>query len=208
MTTDDLVIALAQELTPVRRLPRVSTRTVRYCGSALAVAAAILALYGLRADWRQKLGDAEFLLEEAALLALFALSAWGSLRLCVPGRDSWLVRTLPLAGLAVWLTLILSREGGLRELGPAGVKCVVRLSAVAVLPLAGWGVALRRSPPLEPARALGLSLWSATALGVFSMQWLCTRDSALHVLVWHVGPVVLAGLAGVALGAVLSRSRG
>lgn len=208
MTTDDLVLALTKDLGPVRRLPRVGPRTFGYCVGGLAVAAVILALYGLRADWRQKLGDAEFLREEAALLALFTLSAWGALRLCVPGRGSWLVRILPSVALGVWLLFILSREAGLHELGPAGVKCVARLSMVAVLPLAALGVALHRSAPLEPGRALGYGLWSVTALGVFAMQWLCTRDSALHVLVWHAGPVVLAGLAGLGLGGIGSRLRG
>ena len=200
MTTDDLVLALSRDLAPVRRLPRVGPRTFWHCAGALAVAAVFLALHGLRADWRQKLGDGEFLREEAALLTLFMLSAWSALRLCVPGRGSSLVKSLPAVGLGVWLVFILSRNAGLRELGPAGIKCVARLGAVAVLPFIAWGVALRRSSPLEPARALGYGLWSATALGVFAMQWLCTRDSALHVLVWHAGPVMLAGLAGLGLG--------
>jgi len=204
VTTDDLVLALAKELTPVRRLPRVGPRTLRYCGGALAVVVVILALYGLRADWRQKLADAEFLREQAALLAFFALSAWSAFVLCVPGRDSWLVRALPVAGLGVWLALVLSRDAGLRELGPAGIKCVARMSIMALVPLAALGVALRRSPPLETARALGLGVWSVAALGVFGMQWLCTRDSALHVLVWHAGPLLLAGLAGRCFGAMRS----
>lgn len=206
MTTDELVLALAGDLEPVRRLPSPGRRTLRFCAAALPLVALFLAVHGLRADWQRKLGETAFLREQAALLTFFTLSTWAALRSCVPGRDNWFVTALPAASLGVWLAFIASRHPGAHELGPSGVNCVVRMAAVALVPFAALTAALRRAPPLERGRAWALAVWSVTALGGFATQWLCTRDNAAHVLVWHAAPVVLAGLGALGCGAFRRRS--
>jgi len=202
VTTDELVHALAKDLTPVRRLPGAERRALVFCAFGLALVGLALAVHGLRPDWQRKLADPEFLREQVALAAVFAAAAWAAHRVVVPGRGSFAVKALPLAGLGVWLALVASRHAGFGELGPPGVKCVARMVALAFVPLLALVLALRRAAPLEPGRTLALAAWSASALGMFATQFLCPRDGTLHVLVWHGGPVVLAGLVALALGAL------
>ena len=200
MTTDELVHALAKDLTPVRRLPSAEWRTLGFCVFGLALVGLALAVHGLRPDWQRKLADPEFLREEVALVAVFAAAAWAAQRMAVPGRGHFAVQALPLVGLGVWLALVASRHAGFGDLGPPGIKCAARMAALAFVPLLALVLALRRAAPLEPGRALALAAWSASALGMFATQFLCPRDGTLHVLVWHGSPVVLAGVVAFALG--------
>jgi hypothetical protein len=197
MDTGELVRTLGAELVPVERAPRVETRTLRFCVGAFGFVAACLAAHGLRRDWLTTLHEVSFLREQGALLVLFGVSVWGVFRLAVPGRSgSPLAKLGPPLALLGWVGLVLARAAGAEALGPPGWKCASRMMGLAVVPLVWLLFGLRRDPLLEPRRMLLSAVWAACSLAMFGTQWLCVRDAPLHVLVWHCGPVVLAGLAG------------
>lgn len=197
MNTDDLLRELARKSLPVRRLRGALRRTLAFCAGALVVVLLLLALHGLRADWRQKLDDPAFLGEQAVLLGVFGLAAYASFHLTVPGKPrAALAKALPVGALVVWLGLVLTRCTDGHELGAAGLKCMTRMAGLALLPIAGLALALRRAPPLEMVQGVTLASWSTCSLAMFGTQWLCVRDGGLHVLVWHCGPVLLAGACG------------
>lgn len=199
MNTDELVRALARDLPAVRRISSVGARTVRFCASTLAVVLLLLAAHGVRADWSRKLGEPSFLREQVALLAVFVAGAYGALHLTVPGKPgARLAKALPALALTAWVALVLVRHTGQEALGAPGLKCVARMVGLAALPALVFAGALRHTAPLEVDSVVRLGLWSVCALAMFATQWLCVRENALHVLVWHWAPVVLAGLAGLA----------
>jgi hypothetical protein len=59
---------------------------------------------------------------------------------------------------------------------------------------------LRRAAPLDRGRAGSFAALSAASLATLGTQAICANDERWHVLLWHVGPVLLAALAGGALG--------
>jgi len=86
-TSDALVRWLTSDLTPVRRLRNVNTRTALWAGlAALYVALGTLAL-GPRPDLAHRLSDVDTLVESAALIAVFVSAARCAFRLGVPGLE-------------------------------------------------------------------------------------------------------------------------
>lgn len=201
MTTDELVRALAAELAPVRRPPRVEVRALRFCGIALGFVVACLVLHGVRRDWLAILREGSFVREQAALLTLFCVSVWSVFHLRIPGRSGRMLgKVAPVLALLGWVGLVLARAPHAHTLGPAGWRCAARMAWLALAPLVGLVTGLRREPLLEPRPVIAAAVWAACSLAMFGTQWLCTRNAPLHVLVWHCGPVIVAGLTGLGVG--------
>lgn len=207
-TTDALVRSLTSDLTPVRRIRTVNTRTALWAGlAALCVALGTLAL-GTRPDLARKLSDAGYLVESAALVAVSVSAARCAFRLGVPGIEpdalAWLV---PAADWALWVVRVASRwsAGGMAvELAAmswrGGLPCIGRMLGMALVPAAMGLILLRRAAPWRRGWA-GLSVaLAACSLAMLGTQAVCARDAAGHVLAWHVMPVAAAALIGAAAG--------
>jgi len=168
---------------------------------------------GVRPDLAAKTRDLAFLLENAALLCVFLLAAKSAFQLSVPDdiRSLW-TYAQPVLGLSLALGLVLLRghSGSLDAPGVPlhhGRACLWRSAGLGALPvLVGWAL-LRRAAPQE-RRWVGLLLaLSAFSLSTLGTQALCGNDAAPHLLRWHYLPLLLAGLAGAALGEVAFHKR-
>ena len=129
-TTDALVRALASELTPVRRLRGVATRTALWAAlAALCTALATLAV-GARPDLAYKLSEPGYLAESAALLTVFIAAARHAFRLSIPGlAPSLLASTVPAAAWAIWAAPRREPLGGQRrrarcDVVDGGLPCI------------------------------------------------------------------------------------
>jgi hypothetical protein len=205
MTSERLIAALVEDLRPVRRLPAAGRRALAWVTLALGCVALGLLALGHRADLAAKLREPRYLAEGAALLALVAVAARSAFRLGVPGAErvatAWVVPTL---GLVAWVAILAGEPAGagMAQAPGHGLRCAAKLAALSLAPAALMLVMLRRSLPLAAGWTGWFALLAAGALGVLGTRLICVRDATPHVLVWHLGPLVVAALLG---GAVVSR---
>jgi hypothetical protein len=214
MQTDALIRALVADARPVRRLLPAARRCVLWLGGAFSLVSASLLLQGVRADLGARSRDGFFLLDNAALLAIFMLGARSAFRLSVPDQER-LPSTLaaPLAACAGWLGLVLV-QGALAPVffeasARPGFLCIERVLTLGALPLGAAWAMLRAAAPERRGWTGFCAALSAFALGTFGMQLRCPIDRPVHVLLWHCVPMLLLGILGAGLGrAALTRRMG
>jgi hypothetical protein len=202
------VSLLVAEMKPVRRLRSVDARTGIW--ASLTLLCGVLGSYalGVRADLPRKLSDATYLAENAALFVLFASSARYAFQLSVPGVErSALTRSLPVLALHTWVILVVIRccfhwfDMGIGTMPWwRGLRCVSRMVGLAIVPASVAFIMMRKAAPLQRGRTGGLTLLSAGSLAILGTQVICAKDQPGHVLVWHVGPLLLVALLGIGAG--------
>jgi hypothetical protein len=206
--TDALIRALTSDLTPVRRLRNVNTRTTLWVGlAALYVALGTLAL-GPRPDLARKLSDVGYLAESAALIAVLVSAARCAFRLSIPGIEpTALAWTVPAAAWALWVLRVASRwsAGGVAvELAAmswiGGLPCIWRMLGLAIAPAATGLIMLRKAAPRRRGWAGLCAVLAACSLAMLGTQAVCARDAAGHVLAWHAMPVAAIALVGAVAG--------
>lgn len=212
MRTDDLIDQLVRDAAPVRRLRPVGVRLLAWLVVAVLSFGVVLLLMGVRRELGDSVDRADFAFE-AALLILTALSAAvGALVVAVPGAErSSLVRWVPVV-MAVasvgWAAGELAFAAAVGE--PTGQltfawHCVYKTASVAAVPAAALFVLVRRAAPLRAAWAGLLALLATAAVGVLGANVICPNDRPLHMLLWHVAPLMLFAALGAALGGWLFR---
>ena len=201
--TPDLIDALVECATPVRRLRPPLVRGALW----LALAAFILALlaigHGVRADLAERLHQPVFVVSIAAALATGVLAAVAAFMVSLPDRSQWWL-ALPAPALAVWVGTI--GYGCLTDwvvIGPDGVRFGETLRCFATLvltsvPLAiALAVMLRYAALLRPgavtlAGALAVAAITSSALSLFH-----DLDATMMILIWNLGTAALiTGLGG------------
>jgi hypothetical protein len=195
--TPDLIDALVECATPVRRLRPPLVRGALW----LALAAFILALlaigHGVRADLAERLHQPVFVVSIAAALATGVLAAVAAFMVSLPDRSQWWLG-LPVPALAVWVGTI--GYGCLTDwvvIGPDGVRFGETLRCFATLvltsvPLAiALAVMLRYAALLRPgavtlAGALAVAAITSSALSLFH-----DLDATMMILIWNLGTAAL-----------------
>ena len=195
--TPDLIDALVECATPVRRLRPPLVRGALW----LALAAFILALlaigHGVRADLAERLQQPVFAVSIAAALATGVLAAMAAFMVSLPDRSQWWL-ALPAPALAVWVGTI--GYGCLTDwvvIGPDGVRFGETLRCFATLvltsvPLAiALAVMLRYAALLRPgavtlAGALAVAAITSSALSLFH-----DLDATMMILIWNLGTAAL-----------------
>ncbi len=210
MRTDDLIRELAADGRPVRRLAPWLRRVSLWLLVATGCAVAVIVSSGTRRDLGQVVWTSGYMLE-ALLLVVTALSAAaGALITSVPGAErSKLVRWLPVvAGSAalLWvageLAVVVAAGEQPGRIGPSW-WCIQRTLLVSLLPGVVLFAMVGRGAPLRAAWAGLLAVLATSALGVLGTNIMCANDRPVHLLIWHVGPMVLLAAAGAGIGASL-----
>ncbi len=137
-------------------------------------------------------------------IAIFAvLFARAVVERMIPGERR-VVTSLALWAGALLILAVLSffifEDRSLNDFVSAGVPCL-RLGSLgaAVSGLLGWRL-LRCGYLVNPRETLLLYGFFAGLVGVATLALHCPIRNSLHVVVWHLGAMVLAGLAGWFLG--------
>jgi hypothetical protein len=197
-----LIAHLSSDLAPVRRCWSPTSRLIVW----IAVQVLVVLLVGLwaggRADLTAKLGEGSFAVEIAGLVSAGVAFAALALLAAVPGRGP---RRAPVvAGLAVFFAALgvayavePERAVGIGRFAELGWPCAALTIAFASVPWAVLLAAQRRGAPLEPALAGTLAGCASLAVAAATLRTVCALDERWHLLVWHVGPVLLG--AGVSL---------
>src|SRR5262249_14218998 len=104
-STDDLISALAANLTPVKRLRPPLLRTAGFLLLAALILAMIATAHGWRPDLVARVSDLRFDLSLAGSIFTGILAAAAAFIVSLPGRSPrWLL--LPLPALALWVSSI------------------------------------------------------------------------------------------------------
>ncbi len=210
MQTDELVQRLAADVAPVSRLAPVPVRLAVWTAATLAAAVAAVWWLGARGDLMAALWTPGLQIRSALLLVTAITAAAGALLLSVPGADrSPAVRWLPVASVTALLLWI---GGELASASATGIVnwrigvawgCAAQVLAVGLIPGAVLFGMVRRAAPLRGAWAGLLALVAMGAVGALGTSAICPSDRAMHVLVWHVLPLVGIGAMGAAAGYLL-----
>ena len=198
--------AVHSSMQPVRPLPRsgVLILAVLVSTGGLAVATACwLGFAGVRA-----LG----MLQRAIIFPALAVLAWVTARELVnqwiPGSRRYLAPTSLVVLVSVALLSVFALElhdYRAEHFVSAGVAClsVGVLQAIPVACLAAW--LLRRGLAVEPVSAGTIAGALGGISGVMMLELHCPNLEAPHVLVWHVGVVVVSALVGAVAGWMAGR---
>ncbi len=212
MRTEDLIQHLARDVPPVRRLRPIAVRALGWTVLAAVSFGVVALLMGVRRDLGDVVSQADFAFEAALLIVTALSAAVGALIVSVPGADrSALVRWTPvIAAMAsvAWAAgeLVVTAATG----APSGRltfawHCVYKTASVGAVPGIALFLMVRRSAPLHAAWAGLLAVLATAAVGVLGANVMCPNDRPLHMLLWHVAPLMLFAALGAALGTWLLR---
>jgi hypothetical protein len=206
--TEDLIIELARDVTPVTRLKPPVVRLLSWVVLALVTGAAALAVFGVRPD-RATMGTApQVWIDAIAALAMTVAAAHAALVLAVPGAERRGVsRWVTVAIAAAWagqLTVAMVAAGDAAARVDVWYVCALRITLIAIPPAVALAVMVQRGAPLRPVWTAALILASSTAAGAAATVLLCEIPHEAHVLAGHVGPIVLWSL----MAAVLQKTSG
>ena len=206
MKTDDLIQELAKDSKPVKRIPSIGTRFLRWLFASVLCLGVGITLFGIRSDIESAATQFNFSVQVLFSFCLAILSALSAFILSVPDRHNpWLDR-VPIATLGLWFFIILwsflfsenSRAG-------FGVGCMRDLIVLGFLPGALLFFMLRQAAPVQKGKTGFFAALAIASLGAMGTQFICHSDNPLHVLLWHFFPVLLVGSLGFFLGRLLLR---
>lgn len=199
--TSTLIEQLSARATPVRRLSSPLRRTLIWFLLAAAVIAVVTASKGLRPGLLHSMAQGPMAMEWIASVVTGVLAAYAVFQVSVPGRSpSW--AWLPVPALLLWIS----------GLGWGCAADFVRMGNDAfAFQGADWGCAraitfisvplglvlllmVRHAGVVRPAPTAMLAALSAAAFSAAGVSLYHPGESALMVLLWHVGAVLLLSL--------------
>lgn len=196
--TNLLIDQLAARVAPVRRIGSPLKRTLLWLSLACAILAGIVMSHGLRSGWWQIVSSPDVAFGWIASLLTGVLAAYAVFQISVPGRSP-LWAWLPLPAALLWFASLslgcmheVAREGSIAlALNTEAMECTRAITMTSV-PL---GLVLllmvRHAGVVRPASTALLAMLSAAALASAGVSMIHDGESALMVLLWHVGAVAV-----------------
>ena len=206
--TPDLIDALVQDATPVRRLRPPIVRAGLWLAFAASVLGLIAIAHGVRPDFSDCMRQPLFVLGMLGALATGILAAVASFRLSLPDSSRlWIV--LPSPALALWVATI--GYGCLTDwvsIGPDGIRLgeAIRCFATLLMTSVPLSIAmlamLRYTALLRPLEVSVLGGLAVAAVTAFALSLLHDLDATVMILIWNLGAAALIA----SLGNVFGRS--
>lgn len=206
--TPELIDALVECATPVRRLRPPLARAGLWLLLAALVLGLIAIAHGMRPDLVERLRQPDFVVGMLGVLATAILAAVASFRISLPdGSRSWLL--LPLPALALWVSTIgygcltdwISMEPDGVHLGEA-VRCFATLLLTSVPLSIALLVMLRYAALLRPIEVSAMGGLAVAAVTSFALSLFHDLDATVMILMWNLGSAALIA----ALGSLFGRS--
>jgi hypothetical protein len=192
---------LAASLKPIRPLPSNAALCMIALGVFLVSSLIVATAVGLKAP--TVLSASQMMLYYGVLLVFAGLFSRAVIERMVPGSKHR-IRSAALSVIAIatlgLLALILFSNHGTERFVQQGIPCL-RLGVVGAFlsGLLGWRL-LKRGYLVSPRETIALYGLFAGLAGVAVLALHCPILNSLHVLVWHLGAMLLAGFAGLLLG--------
>jgi len=206
--TPDLIDALVETATPVRRLRPPVVRAALWLAFAVIVLGLIAVAHGVRPDFSDRVRQPLFVLGMLGALATSIFAAVASFRLSLPD-SSRLWAVLPLPALALWVATI--GYGCLTDwvsMDPAGihmgeaVRCFATLLMTSIPLSIAMLVMLRYTALLRPLEVSVMGGLAVAAVTAFALSLFHDLDATVMILIWNLGVAVLIA----ALGSLFGRS--
>jgi hypothetical protein len=206
--TPDLIDALVETATPVRRLRPPIVRAGLWLAFAAIVLGLIAIAHGLRPDFSDRVRQPLFVLGMLGALATSILAAVASFRLSLPDSSRlWVV--LPLPALALWVATIgygcltdwVSMDPDGVHMGEA-VRCFATLLMTSVPLSIAMLIMLRYAALLRPLEVSVMGGLAVAAVTAFALSLFHDLDATIMILLWNLGSAVLIA----ALGSLFGRS--
>ncbi len=208
-TVDQLILELANDAKPVKRLPPRQVRfAVWFIVSALYVGVGV-GLLGLRPDLHDRLQELSYLGQLGLAGAAAFSSAWSALALSVPGAEHRIrTRLIPVSILAAWTSWMLYRMVSFVADPRIWIAVIREYSfeqigiglLLASLPGILLFLMIRRAAPLRPGWAGGLALITAGALSTLGGLLTCDNPCPIHAVVLYIAPMLALGAVGLGAG--------
>ena len=206
--TPDLIDALVETATPVRRLRPPIVRAGLWLACAATVLGLIAIAHGVRPEFSDRVLQPLFVLSMIGALATGILAAVASFQISLPDRSRlWTV--LPLPPLALWVATIgygcltdwVSVDPDGVHMGEA-VRCFATLLMTSVPLSIAMLVMLRYAALLRPLEVSVTSGLAVAALTAFALSLFHDLDATVMILIWNLGAAVLIAV----LSSVFGRS--
>lgn len=200
--TSDLIEALVDSTTPVRRLRPPYLRAALWLSLAATVLALLCVAHGVRPDISVRLQQPVFVMSMIGALATAILAALASFKLSLPDGSRWWL-LLPFPALAVWVSTI--GYGCLTDwvsMSPDGVRmgeaarCFATLLLTSVPLSIAMLIMLRHAALLRPTAVSTAGGLAVAAMTSFALSLIHDLDATIMILIWNLGVAALiAGLA-------------
>lgn len=197
----DLINQMVNELQPVRPL-KLHTGLLLVALASLTALLLVGLVEGLRAGIVQGQASAFFMIANGLLLILGVAAAISVLTMATPrvgnrhDGPKWTMAMITVLPMAALITLATQQSGtGLLD-DSYGLHCTFAGLAASLVTGSALLFWLKRGAPVSLGMA-GLHLGvAAGALGSAAYGMACPIDGAVHLGIFHVAPVLIAGLAG------------
>ena len=209
MNTDELISRLVADARPVRRVLDPTRRASLWVAVSLVCVVLGVLHFGPRDDAADAWYATAVLLRLGLLAATMWLAVVTSFRLSVPGFDGRVFsRWWPIIPLSVLVAMSSGELVAAAMTGSAGAplfawSCVRKVATVGAIPAVLSILLIRRAAPLEPRWAALLGVLAAGAAGALTSELACPIRAPVHILLWHVMPVVVSAAIGAVAGIVL-----
>lgn len=197
MRSEELIVRLAQDLHPVRRVWHPALATAAWLALAGLVIGGAVAFFGFRHDLAHRLAHGYDLPQLLTAAAVGVLAGFAAFQLALPDRNPrWAL--LPLPALAAWLaTMGWGCGQDLVRFGPRGMELTTSFPCMNFI--IGFGVPLtlgmlwltRHAALVRPGPVAALGGLSAAALASVGVSLVHHLDTAIMVLAWHGMAVAL-----------------
>jgi len=200
--TPDLIDALVQDATPVRRLRPPLVRAGLWLAFAAIVLGLIAIAHGLRPDFSDCMRQPLFVVGMLGALATGISAAVASFQLSLPDSSRlWII--LPLPALALWVVTI--GYGCLTDwvsIGPDSVRLgeAIRCFATLLMTSVPLSIAmlamLRYTALLRPLEVSVLGGLAVAAVTAFALSLFHDLDATVMILLWNLGAAALIASLG------------
>jgi hypothetical protein len=182
---------------PVRALP--SNLTLWAISFAIFIAIALIVAKIVQFKAIDVLSDAQMFVYYGVLLLFGALFSRAVIERMIPGAKCLVPSTaLSIAALVAlgMLVAVLFADRSTENFVSRGIPCL-RLGVISALlsGFLGWRL-LQRGYLVSPRETITLYGFFAGLVGVSVLALHCPILNSLHVIVWHLGAMILAGLVG------------
>jgi hypothetical protein len=209
VNTDQLIERLVADVKPVRRLLAPTERAALWTALALVAVATGVVYFGVRHDIASVWSNAGLLARLVLLATTMWLSVVAAFRLSVPGGETRaFARWWPLVLLGVLVAVSAGEVVAAWLVGDPGSPlrswtCVRKVAFVGAVPAIVSIVLISRGFAVEPRWTAMLGVLAAGAAGALTSELACPIQAPVHIMLWHIAPVVVSTAVGALVGTLV-----
>ncbi len=203
MKTNDLINSLSKDVKKVEVVKFTFADLIKVSFVGLLCVLASVAWQGIRFDILEQMSRWSYWVESLMMLCLGLTSILAAMNLSIPDKQKSNMTIIPALPLLVLLLIVgysFIQYSNLSYVLANGFGCVSQILASAILPAGFLFWMARRAAALKRDKVGLMAALSGLSFGLLTVQLSCYDSSPLHILVWHLLPVLIFAGCGLALG--------